>query len=257
LQQHRKATSRRLKIIKICGFNYLGILNLHLLASRHAVLTGVDKVADAATEARLENDAGQGEQRQPGVVPAGHAADEDVRVGGQSSKVELLAARSFALRHLVDGERGAFVAAPHVHLVPVAVVQVAPHRQHLGAAAQVVPESQRALHQLDLEEVVGAAVVRVQKKPVRQLRLELELQRAVQTGVPLVELRERRLRALQHETHDAREREHRRQVHGQRGAHHLDRQHPPADTQNKHRHQYKYRIFYGYKIWTKDSTLVS
>lgn len=184
------------------GF-YLEVLHLHLLAARHAVLASVDEVADAAAESGLEDDTGQREQRQPGVVPAGHATDEYIRVGGQRSKVKLFAARCFALGHLVDRERGALMATPHVHLVPVTVVQVAPHRQHLRAATQVVPEPQRAFHQLDLKKVVGAAVVCVQQKPVRQLRLELKLERAVQASVPLVELRVRRLRALQHEAHDA------------------------------------------------------
>ena len=118
----------------------------------------------------------------------GHAADENVRVGREPSKLEVAAAGRPHLRHPVDREYRAVLVPLHLHLVPVAVVEVPAHCDDLGAAAQVVPEPQRALDQLDLEEVVRAPVVRVEQQAVRLLGLELELEAAVRAAAPLAEL---------------------------------------------------------------------
>lgn len=76
----------------------------------------------------------------------------------------------------------------HVHFVPVAIVEVATHRDDLRASAQVEAKTQGALHQLDLEEVVGAAVVGVEQQAVGLLGLELELEAAIGASSPFSKL---------------------------------------------------------------------
>lgn len=85
----------------------------------------------------------------------------------------------------------------HLNLVPVAIVQLSAHGDDIRAATQIVPQTYGTLDQLDLEEIKRSAVVRVQNQAVRLFRLELELERSVQAGVPFAELRKRRLRTVQ------------------------------------------------------------
>lgn len=85
---------------------------------------GINQVPDSSHEPRLENDAGQRQQGQLGVVPGGHTAHEHVRVGGEPTEVELLTPGGPHLRHPVHREDGAILVPLHVHLVPVAVVEV-------------------------------------------------------------------------------------------------------------------------------------
>lgn len=83
--------------------------------------------------------------------------------------------------------------------MPQSVVQIPADRYDVRTAAQIVPQPNRSLHQLNLEEVKRATVVRVHQQPVRLLRLELKLHAAVQTAEPFPELRKRILRTVQHE----------------------------------------------------------
>jgi len=179
---------------------HLGVPALHLLSPGHdALAVRINEIPNKSIESGLEYDAGQRQQRELAVVPAGHTADVHVRVAGEFAKLELLAAGRGDGADAVHGQSGILVASGDLHLVPVAVTQVVADRDDLRATAEVVPEPERALDQLYLEEVVGAAVVRVQQQPVTLLGLELEFQAAVQTGVPLAELRVAGRGALQHE----------------------------------------------------------
>ena len=181
---------------------YLGVPALHLLPPRHRVLAiGVHQIPDQPVEPRLEDDARQREQRELAVVPAGHTAHVDVGIAGQLAELELLSTGRGDRAHTVHGQRGVLRASGDLHLVPVAVPEIVADRDDLGTAAQVVPQPERALDELRLEEVVRAPVVRVQKKAVPLLGLELELQRAVQPRVPFPELGVTRGRALEHERH--------------------------------------------------------
>lgn len=171
---------------------------LHFLPPGGATgLIRIDKVAYGASESRLEDNAGQSEQRQLGIVPIGHAAYIDIRVAGELAKLKLLALGGALLRDAVDNQRGLVIVAQHLHLVPVAVVQFPAHSDDLGTAAQIVAQTQCALDQFQLEEVIGAAIVGVKHKAVGLLRLELQLQRAIQPGVPLAERVEGVLRSVQ------------------------------------------------------------
>lgn len=168
-------------VVRWCGNGgilgaYLGVATLHLLPPGHGALpVGVHEIPNKSIESGLEYHAGQRQQRELAVVPAGHTAHVDVRVPGELAELELLAARRRDRADTVHGQGGVLVASCYLHLVPVAVAEVVADRDDLGAAAQVVPEPERALDQLDLEEVVGAAVVRVEQQPVTLLGLEFEL----------------------------------------------------------------------------------
>lgn len=70
----------------------------HLLSPRqHTWLVRVHEVAHGSAEAGFEDDAWQCQQGEFGRVPVGHAAHEDIRVGGELSELELFAPRRFAL----------------------------------------------------------------------------------------------------------------------------------------------------------------
>lgn len=179
---------------------YLCVAVLDLLSPRHvALLVRVNEISNHAVEPRLKNNARQRQQREFAVVPAGHAANVNVRVARQFAKLKLLAARHRGGAHPVHRQRGVLVAPSDLHLVPSPVAEVSANGDDLRTAAQVVPQTQRRLHQFYLEEVVCAAVVRVQEQTVALLRLELELQGAVQRHVPSSKLREAARRAVQHE----------------------------------------------------------
>ena len=181
---------------------YLGVPALHLLPPGHRVLpVGVHQVPDEPVEPRLEDHARQRQQRQLAVVPARHTAHVNVGVAWQFTKLELLATRRGYRADAVHRQRGVLVAPGDLHLVPVAVAEVVANGDDLRTAAEVVSQSERALDQLHLEEVVRAAVVGVEQQTVALLGLELELQRAVQASVPFSELRVTSRRTFQHERH--------------------------------------------------------
>lgn len=173
------------------GFgSHLELAALDLLAPRQLALpVGVHEVPDEALEARLEDDARQGQQGELAVVPAGHAADVDVRVAGQLAELELLAPGARAGGQPVDEEARVLVAPEDLELVPAAVAEVPAERQQLRPAAQVVAQPQRPLGELELEEVVGAAVVGVEQEPAGLLGPELELEPGLGAGVPAGEAR--------------------------------------------------------------------
>lgn len=79
------------------------------------------------------------------------------------------------------------------------VVEVSSNSDDLGAAPQIVPEPERPLDQLQLKEVVSAAVVRIQEQSVGLVSLELQLQTAVGGRVPLPEPGVRVLTPVEHE----------------------------------------------------------
>lgn len=142
---------------------YLDVSTLQLLPPGHSVLpVGIHEIPNKSIEPWLEYHAGQRQQRQLAVVPARHTADIDVRVPGELAELELLAARRRDRADTVHGQGGILVTPGDLHLVPVAVAEVVADRDDLRPAAEIVPQSESALDQLDLEEVVGAAVVRVE-----------------------------------------------------------------------------------------------
>lgn len=125
------------------GPTYSRVSGPGLLSADLSVLgVRVDQVPDGADEPRLEDDAGQRQQGQLAVVPNGHSAHEHVRVGLESAEGKFLPPRRPHLSEVVDGQDGAILVSLHVHFVPSSVVQVPTHRQDLGAAAQVVPQSE-------------------------------------------------------------------------------------------------------------------
>jgi hypothetical protein len=162
-----------------------------------ALPVGVHEVPDQALEPRLEDDARQGQEGELAVVPAGYAADVEVRVGVGPAQLELLAPRGRARPEAVHGEARVLPVAQHPHLVPVAVAELPADGDDLRPAAEVVPQPEGALDELDLEEVDGAAVVGIEQQPVALLGLELELEAAVEGGVPLGEARVARGRAVE------------------------------------------------------------
>jgi len=179
---------------------HLRVPALHLLSLGHSALTiRVNEIPNKSIESGFEYDAGQRQECELAVVPAGHTANVDVRVAGKFAELELLAARRGDRADTIHSQGGVFVASGDLHFVPVAIAQVMTDRDDLRAAAEVVPEPERALDQLHLEEIIGAAVIRVQQQPVTLLGLELEFQGAIQTGVPFAELCVAGRRALQHE----------------------------------------------------------
>lgn len=72
-------------------------------------------------------------------------------------------------------------------------------REDLGPASEVEPEPDAAFDQLELEEVVIAAVVGVKQDAVRVVGQELELDGRVRPRVPLPELGVRGLRPFENE----------------------------------------------------------
>lgn len=146
-----------------CSLAYLDISTLQLLPPGHGVLpVGIHEIPNKSIESWLEYHARQRQQRQLAVVPARHTAHIDIRVPGELAELELLAARRRDRADTVHGQSGILVAPGDLHLVPVAVAEVVADRDDLRPAAEVVPQSESALDQFDLEEVVGAAVVRVE-----------------------------------------------------------------------------------------------
>lgn len=148
----------------------------------------VDEIPYRTGKPRLEKDTGQREQRQLLVIPLRHSADKHVGVRRKTSEIELLPAGHLHRGHAVHREDCLVLVPLHVHLVPVTVVQVPADGEDLGAAPQVVPQSEGALHELDLEEVVGAPVVGVEQQAVRLIRFELELEASVRPASPFPEL---------------------------------------------------------------------
>lgn len=72
-------------------------------------------------------------------------------------------------------------------------------REDLCSASEVEPEPDAAVHQLQLEEVVVAAVVGVKQDAVRIVGQELELDGRVRPRVPLPKLSVRCLRPFKNE----------------------------------------------------------
>lgn len=177
---------------------YLGIPTLHLLSPGHGILpVGVHEIPNKSIESRLEYYAGQRQQCELAVVPARHTAHVDIRVPGELAELELLAARRGYRADTVHSQGSIFVAPGDLHFVPMTVAEIVADRDNLCAAAEVVPQPERALDQLHLEEVISAAVVCVKQQPVTLLGLEFKFQGAVQAGVPFAKLCIAGRRALQ------------------------------------------------------------
>jgi len=142
---------------------YLGVPTLHLLPPGNSILpVGIHEIPDKSIESWLEYYARQRQQRQLAIVPARHTAHVDIRVPGELAKLELLAARHRDRADTVHGQGGVFVAPSDLHLMPVAVAEVVTDRDDLRPATEIVSQSESALDQFDLEEVVSATVVRVE-----------------------------------------------------------------------------------------------
>lgn len=80
--------------------------------------------------------------------------------------------------------------------MPVAVVQFPTHGDDLSSATKVISQPQCSFHQLQFEEVVGAAVVGVENQSVGLFRFELQFEGPIQSGVPLAEGVEGVLRSI-------------------------------------------------------------
>lgn len=171
---------------------------LHLLPSGGATgLIRIDEISNGASETWLEDDAGQSEQGELTTIPIGHAAHVDIRVACEFAELELLALGGTLLGDPVHNERGLVVIAQHLNLVPVSVVQLASHCYDLRSPAQVVAQSECTLDKLQLEEVIGAAIICIKDEAIRLLCLELQLQSAIQASIPFAKGVERILRAVQ------------------------------------------------------------
>lgn len=76
----------------------------------------------------------------------------------------------------------------YLHFMPVSIVQIISDRYNLCASSQIIPQSQRAIDELQLEEVVLSSIIRVQQQTVRLVCLELKFKGPVEVSVPLTKL---------------------------------------------------------------------
>lgn len=83
--------------------------------------------------------------------------------------------------------------------MPMTIIEIPSHSDNLSTAPEVVPQPQRSLDQLQLEEVIRPPIVGIQHQPVGLVGLELQLEAAIGGCVPLPELRVRVLAAVEHE----------------------------------------------------------